>query len=118
GRDRFAGERDGGGPHVVEQAEFVVDRRRRLLDQGRGTDELLRHGQAADLEVVDGALGLRPVQGSRRHVDLAQAVVLDAIWLFRHDRPPAAGTGLRGMISSRSCSGGDCMYTTTSSASD
>lgn len=45
--------------------------------QQQGTNELGRHAQTADREVVDRALGLGTVQGLGRHLQLTHAVTLD-----------------------------------------
>ncbi len=48
------------------------------LDQRQRVDEARLQRGAADREVLDRALGLRPPQGLPRHLDLAHAVVLGA----------------------------------------
>ena len=78
GGDRGSGVDDGVGLRTVEQAEVPVDQRSRGLDQRQRLDEGRRHRSTGDVEIVDGALGLRAPQCVRGHLQLAHAVVLDA----------------------------------------
>ncbi len=52
---------DGVGQLVVQQSQRRVGPGRRPLDDAQRPNELPRHAQPADLEVVDGSLRLRPV---------------------------------------------------------
>ena len=76
--DLVRGGDDGVGQLAVEHAEFGVGARGGLLDPGQGLDVGALERLAGDREVLDGALGLRAVQGVRGDADLAHGVVLDA----------------------------------------
>ena len=58
GRDLERGRRDRRGELRLEFAEFAIGLGRSPLDQAEGADQRSRHGQAADLEILDCALGL------------------------------------------------------------
>ncbi len=63
---------------AVRMPSSPFDPRRGGLDQPERVDQPRLEGGAADREVLDRALGLRPPQRVARHLDLAHAVVLDA----------------------------------------
>ena len=74
---------DQGGQVGVELAQVAVDRGRRALQDPEGPDQGLRHGLAADVEVVQRALRLRapvPVGGD---LDLPHAVAFDPVFSSR-----------------------------------
>ncbi len=60
----------------LEELELPVGACRGLFHQAECADERPRHGQAAYGEVLHGALGLRPPQRVRWHLDLTHAVAL------------------------------------------
>ncbi len=66
------------GPPLVEQAEFQVDPGGLLLDQAEGAQERAREGQAGDREILDGAGGLRAVEGVGGDRHRAERVMFDA----------------------------------------
>jgi hypothetical protein len=66
------------GDACVDDAHLLVDHRRLALDARHRLQEARREGEPGDREVAARALGLRPVVGARRNVDLAQAVFLDS----------------------------------------
>ena len=49
------------------------------LDQAERANELARHGQAGNREIVDRALGLRAVERVGRDLEFAHAVALDTV---------------------------------------
>ena len=77
-RDLARRGRDGRGARRVELAELAVHLRGDLLDQAERAEEARGHAQAAEREVQHRALRLRAEQRVRRHLHLAQAVVLHA----------------------------------------
>ena len=76
-----------------QTAHGKIDPRRRQLLNAQGRDDGRGHGLAADLEVLDGALGLRPPIGLGRHLDLAHGVGF------------AAGGGRTGRLRGHGCCG-------------
>src|SRR5690606_25547850 len=64
-------------------------------DQSQRTDEATRHRLAGDREVFHRALRLRSPQRFGGHLQLAHAVVLDAVILACHRRPPRVVQSIR-----------------------
>ena len=81
---------DGLRPLRVEEAEPLVDRRRRLLDRRQRPDHAALQPQPRDGEVVDRPLGLRPPVRLLGNGDLAHGVLLDPC----HDQRPSASRRL------------------------
>jgi hypothetical protein len=75
---------DGCCPLGIETVEVEVGRRRGPLDQTERADELARHAQPADLEILDRTLRLRAPQRIGGHLQLAKAVSFDPETLVRH----------------------------------
>ena len=65
------------------EAEVALDHRRGALDACQRLDLRPLEATARDREVLDGALGLRPPPGVRRHPNLAHRVALDPILAHR-----------------------------------
>src|SRR5262249_44934019 len=61
---------------IVEPLAGMVRRGRRLLQDGVGGDHLAGNQILADAEMLERALGLRPPELVRRHLDDAEAVGL------------------------------------------
>ncbi len=59
---------------LVEAAQLHVGFRRGALDDAEGADQRLRHAVAADLEILQRALGLRAPIAVGGHVDRTEAV--------------------------------------------
>ena len=70
---------DRGGEARRQVAEIGIRGGSGALDESQGANERARHAQPAGGEILDRALRLRAPQGSRRHVERAHAVMLDAI---------------------------------------
>ncbi len=62
----------------LEQAEGAVDARRWALHLRQGMDHGERHALARDAEEAPAALGLRPPEPIRGHLDGAEGVLLQA----------------------------------------
>src|SRR4051812_27869962 len=75
---------DGRGALGVETVEIEIRRRRGPLDQPERADELARHAQAADLEILERALRLCTPQRVGGHLQLAKAVLLSPKTIVRH----------------------------------
>ncbi|EMA65853.1 30S ribosomal protein S5 [Halorubrum kocurii JCM 14978] len=96
--DLVGGGDDRVGGVVVDEVQVAVRLRGRLLDDAERADEPPAHRDPRDREVLDGALGLRAPVGVRRHLHLAEAVLLRAV-VFAHtcafprDRVKATGSG-------------------------
>jgi hypothetical protein len=61
----------------IERAQADIHPRGCELDHAEGANERDRHALAADLEVLQRTLGLRPPIALRRHLDRPEAVGLD-----------------------------------------
>ena len=93
---------DEAGQGLVQLAEVAVDRGRRALEDPEGPDQRLGHRLDADVEVVQGALGLGAPVAVGGDLDLPHAVAFDTG--VRHGRqlrtgaagPPLAGLAPRG----------------------
>ena len=77
-RPRSAAARIASATPLRQQAEAGVDLGGRGLDQAERADEVARHRQAGDREVLHRALGLRAPQRVGGHLQLAHAVAFDA----------------------------------------
>ena len=73
------------GAPFVEQAKFEVDLGGLLLDQAQGAQERAREGQPGDREILDGAGGLRSVEGVGGNRHRAERIVFGAGG--RHEPP-------------------------------
>jgi hypothetical protein len=78
---------DGIGQLLVEQPELDVHTRCLPFDQPQGGDKPPRKAQTAHLEIETSALGLRTPVGRLRHLDISEAVFLDACDEHRGDPP-------------------------------
>jgi len=72
----------------IERIELDVRRRRRPLDETERADEVARHAQTAQREIVDRALRLRAPQRVRGDLQLPQTIVLDAEVFRAHEGRP------------------------------
>ena len=91
--DLLGGAADGVGDFGVELAELLVGGGGGVLDDAHGADDRARHALAADLEVLDRALGLCAPIAVGGDLDLAHGVGFDAH--VGHDGAPcrqACGT--------------------------
>ena len=75
----IASRHDGRGAGGIQQTQAVVHIRAGTLDLGQRPDEFRGHAFARDGKVLQRALGLRPPQAPRRHVDGAKSVALRAV---------------------------------------
>jgi len=71
--------RDGVTALLVEPPERRVGKRRRLLQDGKGADDLLRHLLRADGEILEAPLRLRPPIAILRHANLSERIMLDLV---------------------------------------
>ena len=80
---------DGVREFRLEQPQVPIDLRGRTLEQRERQDENRVGSPAADLEVVDRALRLRPPQRIRGHLHLTHRVLFDTIRFSHRYRPPS-----------------------------
>ena len=68
---------------LLQMAEIGIRLRGGGLDQAERANELARHRQAGNREIVDRALGLRAVERVGGHLEFAHAVALDPVLAAR-----------------------------------
>jgi hypothetical protein len=83
-------QRNGARQFWCQVSERGIGLRGCRLDQAEGADEVARHPQPGDREVLHRALGLRAPERVAWHAQLAHAVVLDP-FLPRHDHVSCSG---------------------------
>ena len=71
--------RDGVTALLVEPPERRVGKRRRLLQDGKGADDLLRHLFRADGEILEAPLRLCPPIAILRYANLSERIMLDLV---------------------------------------
>ena len=76
------------GEAGLEQPQLGIDQRGRALDLGQGANEAAGESQAADWEILSGALGAGAVVGVRWDPDLAHRVLFHAYPILGHRRHP------------------------------
>jgi hypothetical protein len=83
GNHLVGGPHDRPGPAFVERAARRIGECRGLLDLGERRDQPWMDPLRADLEGVERACGLDPVEGAQRHIALSDGITLDTLRL--HD---------------------------------
>ena len=75
------------GEPRVEQAQFGIGLRRRLLDQRQGANEGSRQRATADRKIIDGALRLGAPERIGGHLELTHAVAFQPESVRTHGNP-------------------------------